>query len=46
MAHGHGAWLKPHLIMRHTNPQSHCSEKQVFVEKAKSRGQMLELAEF
>ncbi|KAK3169015.1 hypothetical protein OEA41_005463 [Lepraria neglecta] len=27
MAHGHGAWLKPHLIMRHTNPQSHCSEE-------------------
>ena len=26
MAHGHGAWLKRHLIMRHTNPQSYCSE--------------------
>ena len=21
MAHGHGAWLKQHLIMGHTNPQ-------------------------
>ena len=28
MAHGHGAWLKQRLIMRHTNPQSHCSEQQ------------------
>ena len=26
MAHGHGAWLKQHLIVRHTNPPSHCRE--------------------